>query len=350
MVRPMAVKMSTPKSDKRSVSLVTGATSGLGRALINRLISRGDEVRAIIRSQPKEHAEWKKLPPGVVPYVSDLTFRSADDEKNLKSACRGVDSVFHIAGGTYNSTLNYDQLVEINVIGTENLLKCVADSCESSDKRIHFIYPSSITVYGYRRRGEMISESTDPRPGSPYSETKLMAEHTIQSYANEHSCMFYTILRLGTLYGRGYEQPSFFKAFRLIKSGKMRYIGSGNNHLTLAHVSDAADAAMLAADKPKISENKVYNITDGKEHTPKELFTMVANFMGVKPPSKSINPAIARLMVKAVGLNYDEYEFLASDRVVDISKAKRELGYSPVRRLDVDGLAMAEAFLASHKA
>ncbi len=345
----MAVKMAASKGRQRSISLITGATSGIGRAIIRRLIANGDEVRVVIKSAPSEKSDWKALPPGVIPYVCDLAFKGRDDAKNLANACKNVDRVFHIAGASYNSSYNYDQLIDTNVIATENVLKCLAASCENSEKNVRFIYTSSITVYGYRRGGDKIDENAVVKPGSHYSETKLMAEHLIQSFADSHRCMTYTIMRMGTLYGPGYEEPSFNKAFKLIKEGKMWYIGKGENHLTMLHIDDAADAMLLAAQKPKTSANKIYNITDGQPHTPRELFGTVANFMGVKPPHKSINPAIARLMVKAININYDEYEFLASDRIIDISKARRELGYDPQRKLEVDGLVMVERFMKRYK-
>ncbi len=344
----MAVKMTASKGTQKCVSLVTGATSGLGRAVVRRLVARGDEVRVILRSPPSERTSWKGLPPGAIPYVCDLTFKNKDDKKNLVSASQGVDKVFHLAGGIYNYKYNYDQLIEINVIATENLLECLADACERSGESIQLIYASSVTVYGYKR-GERIDESSSDNPGSHYSESKHMAEHLIESFAETHPHLSYTIMRFGTLYGPGYEEPSFFKAFKLVKEGRMRYIGKGENHLTLVHSADAADAMLLAAEKPKVAANQIYNITDGQPHTPKELFGAVANFMGVKPPSKSINPTVARLMVKAININYDEYEFLASDRIIDISKAKKELGYEPVRRLDVDGLGMVERFMKRYK-
>ncbi len=333
--------------ESKQISLVTGGTSGIGTELIKRLLAQGDEVRAIIKEAPDKYADWKMLPPGVIPYVVDLTFKRKEDQKNLESACKGVKRVFHLAGATFNSKFNYNQLIDTNVVGTENLLESILATNQNS--QVHFIFSSSTTVYGYKRKGETLTENSEVRPSSHYAESKLMAEHLIESFAESHKQIFYTIFRIGTMYGKGYEKPHYFKAFKLIKEGKMRYIGGGTNHLPLVNSKDVADAMMLATEKPKASFNQIFNLTDGVPHTPKELFTLAAGIMGVSPPTKSVNPTVARLLIKAADVDYDEYEFLAGDRIVSANKIKEKLGFRPTRRVDVDGLLMVEDFMRGYK-
>ncbi len=340
--------MSSKKSDSGSISLVTGGSTGLGSAIIRALIERGDEVRAVIREAPDRYPDWKGLPAGVIPYVADLTFKKPSDQKNLEMACKGVNRVFHIAGASLNSTFTYNQLIETNVIGTENLIKCILAANEGTQTGTHLVYSSSATVYGYKRPGEVITEQSAPKPASHYSESKLMAEHLIESFGESHKSLAYTIMRIGTIYGPGYERP-FFKAFRMVKEQRMRYIGKGNNHLTLAHVDDVVTAMLLAVQKSAASGNQIFNLTDGMAHTPRELFALAARLLGVQPPEKTVNPAVARLLARAAGINYDEYEFLASDRIIDITKIRKALGFAPARRTDVDGLVMVEDFMKSYK-
>jgi len=333
----------------KQVSLVTGGTTGIGIAIIRRLLAAGDEVRVIFKDVPEKYPEWRQVPPGTIPYVSDLTFKSADDQKNLEAACKGVSRVFHLAGATFNTKFNLDQLIDTNVVGTENLLKSVISANPKSAEPVHLLFPSTTTVYGYRRTGETLTELSEEKPASHYAESKLMAEHLIQSFAESHKEIIYTIFRIGTLYGPGYEKPHFYKAFRMVKEHKMRYIGNGANHLPMIHVKDAADAMMLASQKPKSAGNQTFNLTDGAPHTPKELFGLVAGILGVDPPTKRINPTVARMLIKAAGIDYDEYEFLAGDRIVSIAKIKEKLGFVPERRIEIDGLVMVEEFMVSYK-
>ncbi len=340
-----AIRMDTSKI--KGICLVTGGTSGIGIELIKNLISMGYEVRALLRSHPEEYQNWKRLPAGVKPYVADLTFKSKEDERGLEAACKDVDCVFHMASATYNSRYNYNQMIDTNVIGTENLLNSIIKANEGTSKEVHVLFTSTTTVYGSRRPGDVLTELSDEMPASHYAESKLMAEHLIESFAESHKEIFYTIFRMGRIYGHEYEMPYYFKAFRMVQEQKMRYIGKGTNHLSVINVKDAADAMIMAMQKPKAASNQIFNLTDGVPHTPRELFGLVAKTLGVEPPTKSVNSTVARLLLKAADMDYDEYEFLSCDRTVSIAKIKEKLGWMPSRRIDIDGLLMVEDYMRS---
>jgi len=106
------------KGNKKIIDLVTGATSGIGRVLINKLISEGHEVRVIVKEYPNENSEWKSLPSGVKPYKVNIQLNDEKDKKELMSACKGVDNLFHAAGASYNYKYTYTHLINMNVIAT----------------------------------------------------------------------------------------------------------------------------------------------------------------------------------------------------------------------------------------
>ncbi|OJI08230.1 MAG: hypothetical protein BK997_00785 [Candidatus Micrarchaeum sp. ARMAN-1] len=327
------------------VDLVTGATSALGRRLVARLIDMGHEVRAVLRVHPSKSNEWMALPSKVKVYVADLTLKNENDSKVLEEACAGVDNIFHIAAAVYNYKNTYDDLININVIGTENLLNAYEAANKNSKKPVHIIYASSITVYGYKRPNEILSESSTTKPASPYSESKIMAEQVIKSFADANKLMRYTIFRFGTFYGPDYKD-SYFKIFKLIEQGRAIYVSGGANHVGLIHEDDAA-AVMVLAIESKSKDNEIYNITEGEDYTIKWLFEFVANALGVQSPKRSIPHAIAKLTSKIANINYDELEFLASDRKIDISKARRKLGFDPKHNIRKDGLMLIEEYKKS---
>jgi UDP-glucose 4-epimerase len=341
------MRMAATENHKaRTIDVVTGATSSLGLHLIRELLKRGDEVRVIVKDNPKEGEDWKTLPAGCVPYIADLTLKEKADKDVLMVACNRADNIFHFAAATYNYKFKYSQMVDINVIGTENLIRAYLDANPDKESIVHLIYTSSVTVYGYQRQEEQLTEESDTKPASGYSETKLMAEKVIESFASADKRITYTILRLGTIYGQGYEHE-FFKIFRLLRDRNVRYIGKATNHLTLVAVDDAVDALMLASSNSK-SMNKIYNITDGVPYTQKDLFNKAAQFLNTEPPSRGVHPLIARIGAKINGLNYDEFEFLISDRIVSIDRAKKELGFKPSCSIDVEGREMAKNFTRIH--
>lgn len=339
--------MQADDAAQKPVNLVTGASSDLGLRLAHRLIDRGEEVRVLLSKPPQESDEWSVLPKGVRMYVADLTLKSDSDFGELKAACKGVNRIFHLAGAVYNYQNSYEKLVGVNLIGTENLLKAYLEANESRDAHMHFIYVSSVTVYGYRRKGENLTEESEPKPKSPYSQSKHMAEELVNIYAEANPRVSYTIIRFPTLYGSPRYNVPVFKMFRMIMENKFVMIGDGSNALTFVNVNDAVNAMLLVADNA-ISRNKVYNITDGKEHELRKLIKLGADLMNKEMPKKKLNPLIARLGRRVAGINYDEYEFVTSNRVVNIEKARKELHYRPTSDIEADAPELVKEFLAEN--
>ena len=74
--------------------LLTGAGSGIGRVLAQRLLDRGDEVLAVVRSGERA-VELSGELPGLVPLVADLAFPESVASLPLPDT---LDSVVHSAG------------------------------------------------------------------------------------------------------------------------------------------------------------------------------------------------------------------------------------------------------------
>ncbi len=329
---------------KTSISLVTGATSMLGRKVAERLIDEGNIVRVILKEAPKANDEWHMLPAGVVPYVADIALKNPKQEETLRQACVGATNIFHIAGASYNYLNTYDQLIDTNVVGTENVIKAWLDANPVPAKG-NLIFTSSVSVYGHARPGEVLTETSPIKPEGPYAMSKYMATHVIESWCSANPRLNYTIARLGNFYGEGYES-SFFKVFKLVSEGKMRYLGKGSNHLTIVHVDDAVDALLEIYKNREKSANKAYNITDGVAHTQKEFLDSMVKFLNAQPIRNSTNPLFAKLLAGRNDIKFDEYEFLNSDRTVSIDLAKKELGFKPSRSIEKEGKMLAEQFLS----
>jgi nucleoside-diphosphate-sugar epimerase len=331
---------------KDRIALVTGATSALGRRIVEELLKRKYEVRVVLRDNPSSNPEWKSLPSGARVYIADIGMSDEGSKNMLLGACKGVGVVFHIAAATSNASNRYNEMINTNVIGTENILRAFIDSNPGSDV-LKFIYSSSITVYGYERKGEVLTEESDARPQSSYSESKYMAEQIIKAFGTANERLDYTILRMGIIYGKGYEH-NFMRIFRLIKEGKLAYIGKGTNHLALINIEDAVRAFFLVLDSGKC-HNEIYNLTDGVKYTQTGLFKEAAKMLGVEAPTKSVNPFLAGIAAKAKGINVDQFKFLISDRIVSIDKIKKELGFKPLVKMEVGGKQLANEFLKRHR-
>jgi nucleoside-diphosphate-sugar epimerase len=190
----------------------------------------------------------------------------------------------------------------------------------------------------------VLTEESEPMPRSAYSDSKYMAEHIIMEFAERNNCIAYTILRIGVIYGKGYER-NFMRIFKLISENKLMYVGNGMNHLTLVNITDVIKGMFLVLES-KRSANRVYNLTDGVAYTQRDLFRKAAKFLNVKEPSRSVHPFIARLGARARGINVDQFSFLVSDRTVSIARIRKELGFKPSVSIDKGGKELANEFLA----
>ncbi len=333
------VKTKDSRNKYKKVNLITGATSMLAIELMKKLLELGEEVRILTKSAPDYTDGWQGIPQGVIPYVVDFTLPTDKDRKNLDDACTGVDRIFHIGGAIYLNKNSFDMFMNINVVGTENILTSAVEN-NPKNKEVHIIFASSTSVYGHNRKNEILTEDSKTMAETPYGKSKYITEQLIQTFGIAHPNLKYTIMRMGVLYGTGYEK-AFCKVFELIKKGEMKYTGNGENHLTLINIKDATEAMVLAATNEN-SKNKIYNLTDGKKYTQKYLFTLVAKYLNVEPPNKHIPMILAKIGRRTKNINADEIDFLLSDRVISIEKIKRDIKFSPKAKIEVEGLEMAK--------
>ena len=70
---------------------VTGGTGFIGEALVRQLVAAGKPVRVLLKPSPQS----PKIPKGV---SLDVAVSSLLDERSLRSAMKGVDVIFHLAG------------------------------------------------------------------------------------------------------------------------------------------------------------------------------------------------------------------------------------------------------------
>ncbi len=311
---------------KAKTCFVTGGNGKLGQRLIKELLAKGFKVKALVKSNDRVVS----LPAGVIPYIGDIS-----DRHVLEDACKNTNYVFHLAAIVSQNKKFTSEIISVNVEGTRNILEAAEKA--GADR---FVYPSSIDVYGIKRK-EMLTEESRPKTEDRYGYSKLLAEKEISKFT---ASLPSTILRLSTIYGTGFEK-SFFKVFDAISKGKMYIIGSGKNNLAIVHENDAANALLLAAEKTPDRTSEIFNITDGAMHTQQSLINMAADLLGVERPMKHLNEFMVKIIAKTRDLDVDELRFLTSNRQVSIDKAKRILGYSPKVSVEKGGKELVEEFL-----
>jgi nucleoside-diphosphate-sugar epimerase len=157
---------------------VTGVTGTVGRGLLPFLES-DDRIARVIGVGSRPHD-----PPA--DGHRKLEYRQADvrDRYTVREALNGADVVVHLAFSLYGVRQADDDLEDINVEGSRNVLAATA---AIGAKR--FIYTSSGAVYGFdARRPARVDEdaAVAPEPRHFYSRQKARVEEALLDDLGEH--------------------------------------------------------------------------------------------------------------------------------------------------------------------
>jgi nucleoside-diphosphate-sugar epimerase len=315
-------------------AFVTGGSGFIGGRLIERLVSEGSEVRALARS---EVSERKVAALGATPVRGDLEHAEA-----MAAGARGADLFFHAAAHVEQWGPKRD-FERINVDGTANAL---AAARKAAVGRFVHVGTEAGLLAGQPLRN--VDETAPLRPDSKalYCSTKAKAEQLVRDAATEG--LDTVVLRPRLVWGKGDTTilPGILDA---MESGRFMWIGGGRHLTSTTHVDNVVEGLALAARKGK--PGGVYFVTDGEPVVFRDFVTDLVATQGVDPPDKSVPAGVAGAMAAtceaawrllplpgAPPLTRTAYWLSALEATIDISKARSELGYRPVRTIE-DGLA-----------
>lgn len=309
--------------------LVTGAAGFLGGHLVDMLIERGDEVRAMVR--PVEDASRLRTLPNV-----EIVYGDMADADSLNRAVQGVQRVYHTAArtGPWGPEEAYWQT---NVQGLANLIHAAMDA---GVERI--VHTSSITVYGHHLHGIVTEEDPYHTEDNPYSRTKIAGEKLIANLVKNDGAPV-VIVRPGWIYGPR-DNASFGRFVSLVQSGKGVLIGSGKNIVPLVYVRDVAQGMIKASDADNAAIGQAYTIANDQRVTQADYMNTIADNLGVSHLSFHLpylplylGARAAELVWIAAGRRDSApppvttygITLLGGDQLFSIGKARAELGYKP---------------------
>jgi len=309
--------------------LVTGAAGFLGGHLVDMLLERGNEVRAMVR--PVEDASRLQKLAGVEVVHGDLT-----DAESLKRAVQGVQRVYNVAAKTGPWGLE-EVYWAVNVRGLADLVRA---SMTAGVQRI--VHTSSITVYGHHLRGIVSEDHPYHAEDNPYSRSKIAGEKLIANLVKENDASV-VIARPGWIYGPR-DTASFGRFVALVESGKGFLVGSGKNIVPIVYVRDVAQGLIKAGDAGDEVIGHTYTLADDRRVTQAEYLNTIADCLHVSHISRRFpytalyaTGRTAELLWRAMGrrkaapppITTYGVTLLGGDQQFSIDKARRELGYAP---------------------
>lgn len=302
--------------------LVTGATGFTGGYLCRRLAKDGHKVRALVRD-PERCSDLIEL--GVEVVKGDLR-----DPESIWKAMVGVDLVYHIAALFRPENVTRQDMWDINVYGTKNMLDAAIDAGVQ-----RFVHCSTIGVHGDVKHPPATEESPY-NPQDYYQESKMEGEKLALQYIAEDRLPI-VIFRPAGIYGPG--DLRFLKLIKPIKYGWFVMIGSGDTKFHMIYIDDLIDGILLCGTKPE-ALGQIYILADREPIALKQLVETIADLLEVSPPRLKLPYApvymagyACELIFKPLGIHPPLYRrrvsFFNNNRWFDISKAKQELGFNP---------------------
>src|SRR5215813_7842837 len=216
------------------IVFVTGGSGFVGRNLIRALVARGDEVRALARSDASVRAVEAL---GAKAVKGDL-----DDVGAMTEAMRKATLVFHAAAQT-DLTGSREQFYKVTVTGTENVL---AAARAAGVKRVVHIGTEAVLADG---KPIVRVDETRPRtthPAGLYPWSKGLAEERV--IAANRDGLETVVVRPRFIWGAD-DTSVLPNIIANVKSGRFRWIAGGHYATSTCHVANVVEGALLAADK-----------------------------------------------------------------------------------------------------
>jgi NAD dependent epimerase/dehydratase len=300
---------------KESVSgkkvFVTGADGFIGSHLVEELVHRGANVRAMIYYNSWNELGWLRDIQASALENIELFRGDVRDFERIRAGVTGCDYVFHLSSliaipYSYEAPRSY---VETNVIGALNVLQ----ACRESQSLKRLLHVSTSEVYGSARQLP-ITEAHPLVAQSPYSASKIGADKMVES--------FHLSFGLPVVTARPFNTFGPRQTARAVIPTIASQLMGGCTSLKLGTLSPTRDfnfvtdtvAGMLALIGCSDAEGRVVNIGSGEEWSIEQTAIMLMEIAGrkveivtdedrIRPEKSEVNRLLAdnRLIYELTG-------------------------------------------------
>lgn len=309
---------------------VTGGSGFIGGVLIRRLLGEGWSVRALARSERSAEIVRER---GAEPVMGDL-----DDVHAMTDGATGAHVVFHAAAqlGEWGSRRDFEL---VNVLGTRHALRAAR---AGGARRFVHVGTEAALMHGEPLVNVDERAPLRPRSRAYYSATKAEAELEVK--AANGADLETVVIRPRLVWGLG--DTTILPAVReAAERGRWAWIGGGQHLTSTTHVENVVEGLWLGA--TKAAPGTVYFVTDGSPVVFRDFITRLLATQGVELPARSIPRSLAHGLA-ATGetlwrvlplpgqppVTRLAYWLSSQECTIDISRARAELGYAPVKTID----------------
>lgn len=307
--------------------MVLGGTGFIGSHLVERLAKNGFDVVVPVRKESK----------GKTPSIDSVQVVETDFLRpgSLDGWMEDVDTVFHLAAirGSGWSFSDKD-VYRVNVGITRNVMESAISQAVK-----HFIYVSSVSVYGHPSH-VLVGEEYPCFPVTRYGQTKYESEKLLREFRIGDKPLS-TIIRPVITYGPGDTWGMVAKLIFMINSNKYLTVGNGKNRVHLIYIDDLIDGLMLVLNNPAV-RGRTY-ILAGKDPIPiNRLVGIISAVLGKRAINLHIPTWFAKLSAQSLEflsrllaihkeplVTLEKIDIMCRDRAFDLKKAKEDLRFVP---------------------
>lgn len=284
--------------------LVTGGTGFIGRHLVHNLTANGYRIRILIRPSK----DSPNLPKGI---PVEVAVSSLLDERGIRAAMVGVDTVFHLAGAEWRGARA--DLMRTDILGTQTVVEAAADA-------------------GVRRIFIISHLGADRASAYPAFKAKAISEEFIRQ-----SGINYTVLRTGIVYG---PQDGFTTGITRVLNGFPFFFwmpGDGEILLQPLWIDDLINC-MTWSIKDQDSINKTIEIGGPEYLTFNQIVNLIMMETGVHrriihvpPPYMRGLTVLLESIFKKFPVSIYWLDYISANRTCSLDTIPRVFGLLPSR-------------------
>ncbi len=183
------------------------------------------------------------------------------------------DILIHCAGIAHQKigSISLDKYFSVNSFASENLAKIAI----KANPNVHFLFLSSVSVYGEDNIKDCISEEDQCNPSSDYANSKLDAEKRLIELSESGKLKKLDILRLAPVYDHAWSLNLDRRVFAPKKIAYLKF-GSGEQEMSAVSRQNLVDFIeyRLNQEEKNTTDNSfcnIFNVCDEKSYKFKDI-------------------------------------------------------------------------------
>lgn len=247
-----------------------------------------------------------------------LAFRTLERGQEVTSE---VDTLIHLAGKAHFDRAQEHSLENYLQANRDYALSVAERACDKGLQ--HFIYVSSMSVYGLRCAAYDIDENTMLNPADSYGISKLKGETALQELSASKGFRL-TIVRPSLIYG--FDAPGNFEVLmRYIHNHSLIPFTTSNNQRSILSINNFVDFLVKISSQHE-SVSGTFNVSDNTPISTAEMVKSLAKGMDKEVTQLNFPKTIWKVALTALGKS-KVYQQLFEDLVVDSSLASSSLAW-----------------------